>query len=181
MRLEKCYVCSSTIYPGHGSLFVRNDSKQFRFCRSKCRRNFTMKRNPRKLRWTKAFRKAAGKEMAIDTTFAFERRRNRAVKYDRDLVASTLRAMPVIDKVQQARERDFYKMRMVVREKENRKDALQELATGLDVLGPLVVREKIKERKEQREMEMDVQHTADGGGGDAPDHTAANVGSVGGS
>lgn len=114
-----------------------------------------MKRNPRKLRWTKAFRKAAGKELAIDTTFAFERRRNRAVKYDRHVVANTLRAMPVIGKVQQDRQHDFYRARMVVREKETRKDSLRELAAGLDVLGPLVVREKIRERAEEaKQMEV---------------------------
>lgn len=143
MRLETCYVCSSTIYPGHGMMFVRNDSKCFRFCRSKCRTNFNMKRNPRKLRWTKAFRKAAGKELVVDSSFAFERRRNRVEKYDREVVAKTLSALPAIDKIKKARQNDFYKTRMVVRVKETRKDALRELATNTDLVQPLIVREKL--------------------------------------
>ncbi|KAJ9091993.1 hypothetical protein QFC19_008861 [Naganishia cerealis] len=71
-----------------------------------------MKRNPRKVRWTKAFRKAAGKEMTIDKTFEFEKRRNVPIKYSRDLVQTTLQAMKRIAEIKARRERAFWKNRM---------------------------------------------------------------------
>eukprot|EP00894_Picocystis_sp_ML_P003565 jgi/Pico_ML_1/54082/g4507.t1 len=70
-------------------MFARNDGELFRFCRSKCHRNFKMKRNPRKVKWTKAYRKGHGKELAEDLTYEFERRRNRPEKYNRETLAKT--------------------------------------------------------------------------------------------
>ncbi|GAA5881465.1 hypothetical protein JCM3774_005091 [Rhodotorula dairenensis] len=112
VKIEPCYVCGSPCYPGHGTMFVRNDAKCFRFCRSKCSKNFKMKRNPRKLKWTKAFRKAAGKEMTVDSTLAFEKRRHVPVVYDRDLFQATVAGMKRIAEVKARRERAFYKARI---------------------------------------------------------------------
>lgn len=112
MRVYSCHFCSSPVYPLHGIMFVRNDSKEFRFCRSKCHKAFKQRRNPRKLKWTKAFRKAAGKELVVDSTLTFASRRNVPVRYNRDLVATTLKAMSRVEEIRQKRERAFYKNRM---------------------------------------------------------------------
>ncbi|CCF57629.1 hypothetical protein KAFR_0C06330 [Kazachstania africana CBS 2517] len=112
MRIYQCHFCSSPVYPGHGIMFVRNDAKEFRFCRSKCHKAFKQRRNPRKLKWTKAFRKAAGKELAVDSTLTFAQRRNVPVRYNRELVSTTLKAMARIEQIRLKRERAFYKNRM---------------------------------------------------------------------
>ncbi|KAF7193373.1 Ribosome biogenesis protein RLP24 [Pseudocercospora fuligena] len=112
MRIETCYFCSQPCYPSKGITFVRNDAKVFRFCRSKCHKNFKMKRNPRKLAWTKSFRRAHGKEMTVDSTLAFAQRRNIPVRYNRDMVAKTLEAMQRVSEIRARREKQFYKNRM---------------------------------------------------------------------
>jgi large subunit ribosomal protein L24e len=112
MRLDKCWFCSSTVYPGHGITFVRNDASVFQFCRSKCHKNFKMKRNPRKVKWTKAYRKLAGKELAEDATFELERRRNRPEKYNRETVVKTIKAIEKITDIRKKRQDRFYELRM---------------------------------------------------------------------
>lgn len=139
MRIERCYFCSSPLYPGHGIVFVRNDCKvsdlhhelmrsklksihffnnycyhfkQFKFCRSKCRRRFNQKKNPRKTRWTKAYRKAVGKELANDPCFEFEKRRNIPIKYSRELWNKTIEAMKKVTEIRKRREGEFVMKRL---------------------------------------------------------------------
>lgn len=141
MRVGKCFFCSSPIYPGHGIAFVRNDAKMFHFCRSKCHKNFNLKRNPRKVRWTKAFRKVHGKEMTVDTTFEMEKRRNRPLKYDRELVGTTLRAMQRASEVQEKRAALHYKNRMASLKATER--ARVELQASVDLKADVKVKDTV--------------------------------------
>ncbi|KAF3448479.1 hypothetical protein FNV43_RR09192 [Rhamnella rubrinervis] len=144
MRLEKCWFCSSTIYPGHGIQFVRNDAKIFRFCRSKCHKNFKMKRNPRKVKWTKAYRRLHGKDMTQDSTFEFERKRNRPERYDRNLAENTLKAIKKIDKVRVTREAKHIERRMKGKKGKELQEAKKELEQNISLVkAPAVLKEDL--------------------------------------
>ncbi|KAI1906571.1 ATPase-activating ribosome biosynthesis protein [Ophidiomyces ophidiicola] len=115
MRIETCHLCSRPVYPSKGITFCRNDARVFRFCRSKCHKNFKMKRQPRKLKWTKTHRALRGKEMIVDSSLLlsqFSKKRNIPVKYDRNLVAATVKAMERVEEIRQRRERVFTKRRL---------------------------------------------------------------------
>ncbi|KAF2139653.1 uncharacterized protein K452DRAFT_320287 [Aplosporella prunicola CBS 121167] len=162
MRIETCYFCSQPCYPSKGITFVRNDARVFRFCRSKCHKNFKMKRNPRKLAWTKSFRKAHGKEMVVDSTLSFAARRNVPVRYNRDLVATTLKAMSRVSEIRSRRERAFYKDRM----RGNRARQLEAdrklVAENQHLLPPEerdVVPEAVREKLERMDVEQEDEET----------------------
>ncbi|OEH73618.1 ribosomal protein rpl24e [Cyclospora cayetanensis] len=92
---------------GHGIVFVRNDAKIFRFCRSKCHKHF----------------KAKGKELSEDPSFEFEQRRNCPVRYDRDLVQRTVQTMRRLDAIRQRRAAVFYRNRMLNALKQQQQEA----------------------------------------------------------
>ncbi|XP_062176788.1 probable ribosome biogenesis protein RLP24 isoform X1 [Alnus glutinosa] len=142
MRIEKCWFCSSAVYPGHGIQFVRNDAKIFRFCRSKCHKNFKMKRNPRKVKWTKAYRRLHGKDMTQDSTFEFERKRNRPERYDRNVTENTLKAIKTIDKVRSRREAKHIERRKKGKKGQLMREAVKELEQSINLVkAPAVLSE----------------------------------------
>ncbi|OLY84295.1 Ribosome biogenesis protein RLP24 [Smittium mucronatum] len=117
-----------------------------------------MKRNPRKLRWTKAFRKAAGKEMAIDSTFEFEKRRNVPVRYDRDLMQTTVKAMKRITEIRKRREMAFYKQRMAGKKDIERVHNNVLIEKNIHLVAEQPIRNKVetdKVKDVQKNMEID--------------------------
>ncbi|CAD7968028.1 unnamed protein product [Amoebophrya sp. A120] len=134
MRIEKCWYCSCNVYPGHGTMFVRNDCKTFRFCSGKCHAHFKMRHNPKKLKWTKASRKYRGKEMVLDKTFEFEKRRNEPVRYDRNLWIKTIQAMKRIQQIRQVRKVRFHKKRLANLVKKRETQAEKELKKHAEIV-----------------------------------------------
>ncbi|KAL4374546.1 probable ribosome biogenesis protein RLP24 isoform X1 [Arachis hypogaea] len=106
----------------------------FRFCRSKCHKNFKMKRNPRKVKWTKAYRQVHGKDMTQDSTFEFERKRNRPERYDRNLAENVLKAIPKIEKIRVTKEERHHKNRMKGKKEKIQKEAAKELEQGISLV-----------------------------------------------
>jgi len=160
MRIEKCYFCGGSVYPGHGVMFVRNDCKIFRFCTSKCHKNFKLKRNPRKTRWTKAYRRVAGKEMTVDKSLDFEKKRNRPVKYDRDLVNTTLKVMKKVQEIKERREMQFYKKRMEGVKTQENKIKRKEILDGMSIIRADSALAKMKARIEKTQSKLDKVNTA---------------------
>jgi large subunit ribosomal protein L24e len=53
----KCSFCDGTIPTGKGKMLVKNDGRVFHYCSSKCQKNSRLKRDGKKLKWTKMYAK----------------------------------------------------------------------------------------------------------------------------
>ena len=151
MRIETCYFCSGPIYPGHGIVFVRNDGKMFRFCRSKCHRNFKAKKNPRKIRWTKAYRKTHGKELVTDPVYEFEKIRNTPIKYNREIWTDTIQAMDKLAKIRKDRVDRFFMKRMRRAAHDKKEIIKKNLIRHEQLISDPKIREKVDKLREERD------------------------------
>ncbi|KAK4548309.1 60S ribosomal protein L24 [Oleoguttula mirabilis] len=75
------------IYPGKGKLFVRSDSKIFRFQNGKTESLFLQRKNPRRIAWTVLCRRQRRKGISEEQA---KSRRRRQVKSQRAVVGASL-------------------------------------------------------------------------------------------
>jgi len=71
--------------------------------------------------------------MTIDSTIDFEKRRNVPVRYDRELVTTTLKAMKRVGEIKQRREHAFWKHRMAAAREKQRAHRKKKLAAKSSV------------------------------------------------
>ncbi|WFD26109.1 60S ribosomal protein L24 [Malassezia nana] len=90
MKVEICSFSNRKIYPGKGRLYVRGDSKVFRFNGSKSESLFHQRKNPRKIAWTVLYRRMHKKGITEETS---RKRTRRTVKAQRGVVGASLDAI----------------------------------------------------------------------------------------
>merc|ERR1711909_16423 len=116
------------------------------------------KKNPRKAKWTKAFRKSAGKELAVDPSFEFEKRRNVPVKYDRELWANTVTAMQRVEEIKNKRQAHHIFQRMKLAKKIQKAKDIKEVERDLALIkSPAAGLKKANREAMEGEMEEDTE------------------------
>ncbi|KFH43568.1 60S ribosomal protein-like protein [Hapsidospora chrysogenum ATCC 11550] len=75
------------IYPGKGKIYVRGDSKVFRFQNGKSESLFLQRKNPRRIAWTVLFRRQHRKGISEEVA---KKRSRRTVKSQRAIVGASL-------------------------------------------------------------------------------------------
>ena len=75
------------IYPGKGKLYIRGDSKIFRFQNGKSESLFLQRKNPRRISWTVLYRRQHRKGISEEVA---KKRTRRTVKAQRAIVGASL-------------------------------------------------------------------------------------------
>ncbi|EXJ79970.1 large subunit ribosomal protein L24e [Capronia epimyces CBS 606.96] len=87
MRTYDDTFSGTKIYPGKGKLYVRGDSKIFRFQNGKTESLFLQRKNPRRIAWTTLYRRMHKKGISEEVA---KKRSRRTVKHQRAIVGASL-------------------------------------------------------------------------------------------
>ncbi|KAF7548089.1 hypothetical protein G7Z17_g7291 [Cylindrodendrum hubeiense] len=87
MRTYEDSFSGARIYPGKGKLYVRGDSKIFRFQNGKSESLFLQRKNPRRISWTVLYRRQHRKGISEEVA---KKRTRRTVKAQRGIVGASL-------------------------------------------------------------------------------------------
>lgn len=128
----------------------------FRFCRSKCHAAFKKKKNPRKVKWTKAFRKTVGKDLAVDPSFEFEKRRNIPLKYDRTTWNKAVEAIKKVETIKLKRQNLHIRQRLTKGIEAEKERDVKEVQRNLSF-----IRSPAAGLKERRRAEAELQEEDD--------------------
>lgn len=77
-----------------------------------------------------------------DSTFEFEKRRNRPVKYDRELMGTTLQAVKRVGAIQRRREERYHAARMRAAAVKKAQEARVDIERNVDLIAPAASRER---------------------------------------
>lgn len=90
MKIDIDYFSGFKVYPGRGTLFVRGDSKTFRFFSSKTASLFHQRLNRQKISWTAVYRKQHKKGITEEVS---KKRTRKTVKQMRPIVGASVETL----------------------------------------------------------------------------------------
>ncbi|KAI5477212.1 polysaccharide synthase Cps1p [Pseudohyphozyma bogoriensis] len=125
MKLEICNFSGYKIYPGKGRLYVKSDSKVFRFVSSKEESLFLQRKNPRKLAWTVVYRRVNKKGVSEEVA---KKRSRKNVKHQRGIVGADLSSI-LAKRNQKPEVRNAQRAAALAAGKDKKKEAAAKKAT----------------------------------------------------
>ena len=82
--------------------------------------------------------------MSVDSTFDFEKRRNVPVKYDRNLMSTTIRAMKKVQAIKEKREQRFFEKRMLIRKKHEKARNKVDISQNINLVSSAAARKAVQ-------------------------------------
>ncbi|KAM0752813.1 50S ribosomal protein L24 [Meredithblackwellia eburnea MCA 4105] len=125
MKVELCNFSGFKIYPGKGKLYVKSDSKVYRFIGSKQESLFLQRKNPRKIAWTVVYRRVNKKGVTEEVA---KKRSRKNVKHQRGIVGADISSI-LAKKNQKPEVREAQRAAALAAGKEKKKAAEQKKAS----------------------------------------------------